>query len=141
MKGTWAMSIEIEWRTLSAASKEWHHNHVLYSYLDPHTDRILCVGMAWRRSVKQRFTDRDKRSVFDFFHDELGLDVVKVQVGEAWMEGRLTRQLLSDIESLLIKRLKPIGNIMCRVTRISRQGMRLECFHEWPHERTRFVDL
>jgi hypothetical protein len=135
------MSIEIQWTTLLAESEEWHHAHVLYAYLDPETDEILYVGMAWRRTVRQRFTDRDKRSLFNFLFNERGVRGVKVLVGSVWMDGRLTRQLLSNVESLLIKRLKPAGNVMCRTSRLSRPGMRLECFHEWPDERTRFVDL
>jgi len=134
------MAIEIEWKTLLADSKEWHHTHVLYAYVHPDTGAILYVGMAWYRTVRQRLTDRDKQALFDFFWNELGLSGVDVRVGEVWMDGRLTRQLLSDVESLLIKRLQPAGNIMCRSSRISRRGMRLECLNEWPHERTRFVD-
>ena len=134
------MAIDVEWKTLLPDSKEWHHTHVLYTYVHPETSDILYVGMAWHRTVRQRFTDRDKRSLFDFLWNEFGLTGVDVRVGEVWMDGRLTRQLLSDVESLLIKRLQPVGNIMCRSSRISRRGMRLECFNEWPHKRGRFVD-
>lgn len=135
------MSIEIEWKTLLPDSEEWDHRHVLYAYLDPYTDQIIYLGMAWRRTVRQRFRDRDKNALRDFVLDELALDGVKVMVGSIWMEGRLTRQLLSDVESLLIKRLKPAGNNKCRSTRISRPGMRLECLEEWPHQRSRFIDI
>jgi hypothetical protein len=134
------MAIEIEWKTLLPDSKQWNHTHVLYAYVHPDTGDILYVGMAWHRTVGQRFTDRDKQALFDFFSNELGLSGVDVRVGEVWMDGRLTRQLLSDVESLLIRRLQPAGNIMCRSSRISRGGMRLKCLNEWPHERTRFVD-
>jgi hypothetical protein len=134
------MSIGIQWKTLLADSDEWHHRHVLYAYLNPLNDEILYVGIAWHRTVRQRFMDRDKNALRDFLLDELGLDEVKVIVGSVWMDGRLTRQLLSDVESLLIKRLQPAGNIMCRSGRISRPGMRLECFEQWPHQRFRFLD-
>jgi hypothetical protein len=135
------MPIEIDWKTLDADSEEWDCRHVLYAYVDPRTNQILYVGMAWHRTVKQRFRDRDKNALRDFIVDELGIDSVKVLVGSIWMEGRLTRQLLSDVESLLIKRLQPAGNIKCRATRILRPGMRLECLQEWPHRRARFVDI
>jgi hypothetical protein len=135
------MSMEIHWRTLLPESRDWNYRHVSYAYLDPNKAQILYLGMAWRRTVRQRFRDRDKNALRDFLSDVLGIDGVKVLVGEVWMEGRLSRQLLSEVESLLIKRLKPPGNIMCRSNRISRQGMRLKCLHEWPHERTRFVDV
>ncbi len=135
------MAIEIEWKTLDSDSEEWDHRRVLYAYVDPYTDQLIYLGMAWHRTVKQRFRDRDKNALRDFIVDELGLDSVKVLVGSIWMEGRLTRQLLSDVESLLIKRLQPTGNIKCRLGRISRPGMRLECRQEWPHRRSRFVDI
>src|SRR5262245_54190719 len=135
------MSIKIEWKTLLSDSEEWDHRHVLYAYVNPHTDEIIYLGMAWHRSVRQRFRDRDKNALHDFFLNDLEIEGVGVIVGSICMEGRLTRQLLSDIESLLIKRLQPAGNIMCRSTRISRPGMRLECFEEWPHQRSRFLDM
>jgi len=106
----------------------------------PYNDEILYIGLAWRRTVRQRFRDRDKDALLDFFLHDLELSAVKVLCGEVIMAGRLTRQLLSDVESLLIKRLKPVGNIMCCTFRISRPGIRLECFHHWPHERITFVD-
>lgn len=135
------MSINIEWKTLLSDSEEWDHCHVLYAYLNPHTDEIIYLGMAWHRTVRQRFRDRDKNALHDFFLNDLGIDGVGVIVGSIHMEGRLTRQLVSDIERLLIKRLRPAGNIMCRSTRISRPGMRLECSQEWPHQRSRFFDV
>lgn len=111
-----------------------------YAYVHPETSDILYVGMAWHPTIRQRSTDRDKRLFFDFLSNEFGITGVEVRVGEVWMDGRLTRQLLSDVESLLIKRLQPPGNIMCRSSRISRRGMRLECLNEWPHKHARFVD-
>lgn len=134
------MGIEIEWKPLLQDSIEWNYRHVLYAYLNPDDDEILYIGLAWRRSVRQRFRDRDKNALRDFLWDDLGLADVKVLVGEVVLEGRLTRQLLSDVESLLIKRLKPVGNIMCRTFRISRPGMRLECSQQWPHKRNKFAD-
>ena len=102
------MSIEIKWQELLPDSQEWDHRHVLYAYLNPHTAEIIYLGMAWHRTVRQRFQDGDKNALRDFFLNELGLEGVKIIVGSIWLEGRLTRQLLSDIESLLIKRLRPI---------------------------------
>jgi hypothetical protein len=128
-------------KTLLSDSEEWDHRYVLYAHLNPHTDKIIYLGMAWHRTVRQTFRDRDKNALHDFFLNDLGIEGVVVIVGSIYMEGRLTRQLLSDIESLLIKRLRPAGIIMCRSTRISRPGMRLECFQEWPHQRSRFSDV
>jgi len=61
------MSIKIEWKSLLSDSEEWDHRHVLYSYVNPHTDEIIYLGMAWHRTVRQRFRDRDKNALHDFF--------------------------------------------------------------------------
>ena len=89
------MSIEIGWTELLPDSQEWGHRHVLYAYLNPHTDEIIYLGMAWHRTVRQRFQDGDKNALRDFFINELGLKGVKVIVGSVWLEGRLTRQLIT----------------------------------------------
>jgi hypothetical protein len=85
----------------SPASRQYGvaSTHVLYAYVHPDTGDILYIGMAWHRTIRQRFTDGDKRPLFDFLSNEFGLNGVDVRVGEVWMHGRLTRQLLSDVES------------------------------------------
>lgn len=45
---------------------------------------------------------------------------------------RLTRELLSDIESLLICEVKPWGNIQCQLSRIARPGLKVVCGSDWP---------
>src|SRR5436190_136076 len=96
-RGSRAMGIDIEWTPLLEDSKEWNYTHVLYAYLDPDNDEILYIGLAWRRTVRQRFRDRDKNALRDFLLDNLALGEVKVLVGQVFMEGRLTRHLLSDV--------------------------------------------
>jgi hypothetical protein len=63
-------------------------------------------------------------------------------VGELGLgEGqRLTKQLLEDVESLLIYRLQPWGNIRSSISRISRPGMIVRCRGSWPHPRRSFED-
>ena len=48
--------------------------------------------------------------------------------------GRYNPEKLADVESLLIKRLRPRGNIMSINTRISRPGIRVLCDGNWPHK-------
>jgi len=51
--------------------------------------------MAWRRTVRQRF--RVERSALPiFFSEEFGLGVRLREVKSGW-NGRLSRQLLSDV--------------------------------------------
>ena len=134
------MGIKINWEKLGPQSEGWNYRHVLYAYLDSRDNEIVYIGLAWHRTVHQRLKDTDKHDLFEFFRDELGIRSVTILVGDVEMDGRLTRQLLSDVESLLIKRIKPAGNIMCRRSRITRPGMRLQCEKHWPHKRLRFID-
>lgn len=53
---------------------------------------------------------------------------------------RLTRELLCDIESLLINHLRPRGNIQAIHSHIRRPGLTVRCWNDWPHRRTLFVD-
>jgi hypothetical protein len=53
---------------------------------------------------------------------------------------RRSSELLADVESLLIKRLQPLGNIQCTESRISRPGMRVRCSGEWLSKRAGFYD-
>lgn len=58
-----------------------------------------------------------------------------------WGEGaRYSLEKLADVESLLIKRLRPRGNIMSLNNRICRPGVRVLCGGNWPHTRATFVD-
>ncbi len=53
---------------------------------------------------------------------------------------RLSSQLLADVESLLVMRLQPPGNISSTRSRIYRPGMRVKCAGDWPHRRNAFHD-
>jgi hypothetical protein len=74
--------------------------------------------------------------------DQRGMDAHAVLVGDVELAPgrRLSRELLADIESLLIKRLRPAGNIQAIRSRISRPGLDVTCEGDWPHERRRFLD-
>jgi hypothetical protein len=100
------MGIKIKWKAIGPRSEWWDYSHVLYAYLDPATDQIVYIGLAYHRTVRQRFNDRDKDALFKFLNKR-GIREVEVLAGDLRFEGRLTKQLLSDIESLLIKRLRP----------------------------------
>jgi len=58
---------------------------------NPHTDEIIYLGMAWHRTVRQRFRDPDKNALHDFFLNEFEIEGVGVIVGSIYMEGRRTR--------------------------------------------------
>jgi hypothetical protein len=134
------MDIKIDWKILTPDSKEWDYYRVLYAYLNPSDAKIVYIGLAFHRTIRQRFKEKDKKPLFDFLRDKHNIYSVDVLMGDLEMDGRLTRQLLSDVESLLIKRVQPIGNIACKNSRISRPGVKLQCYNQWPYERIRFID-
>lgn len=55
-------------------------------------------------------------------------------------KARLTKQLLADIESLLIFEIQPWGNIQSRESRIARSGLELLCNGSWLHRQRVFRD-
>ncbi len=137
------MEVQIVWE---AVRGENDHNldatGVLYAYLEPDTKSILYIGKADRASVWERSKGRHKEDVYRFLSDNHQIDDLGVIVGQIVLAqgGRLTSELLGDIESLLIKRLQPMANIQSTQSRISRPGMRLFCLGDWPHRRSRFID-
>ncbi len=135
------MAIEIEWHLITGDDDEaWDWTNVLYAYIDPDDDEILYIGKAYgpSTSVRSRFQAEDKADFWDFITNELGIKKVNVLVGTVVLEEgeRLTRQLLADIESLLIFREDPCGNVQNTQSRgITRSGMRIKCTGDWPGQR------
>jgi len=135
------MAIEVEWHYIAGArDREWNRTNVLYAYTDPEDDVILYIGKAYgpSTSVRLRFQADDKADFRDFITNELGVKKVNVLVGTLILEEgeRLTRQLLADVEGLLIFREDPCGNVQnTRSRRISRSGMRIKCTGDWPGQR------
>lgn len=136
------MVVEIHWNELDHPSEGWRRTGCLYAYTDPDTDRILYIGKADGTTIRQRFTAADKDDLFGHFKEEFGITEFGVFAGLIALEEgrRLTRELLADIESLLIKRVQPPGNVQSKRSRIARPGLVVECLGEWAHHRTRFVD-
>lgn len=137
------MQIEIEWRAVGRRSKYLEWTRCLYGYVDLGATEIVYIGKADGKTVRERFDAPDKDALFDFLENDHKIADIGICVGDILVKSdiRLTRQLLSDIESLLIKRVQPIGNIMARRSRISRPGMEVICFGGWPFSRSRFRDV
>ncbi len=136
------MVVEVHWKELGRRSAGLQWAGCLYAYTDPESNRIIYIGKADGTTIRQRFTASDKYDLFRHFEEEFGITAVGVFAGLIALEEgcRLTRELLADIESLLIKRLQPPGNVQSKRSRIARPGLVVECLGKWPHRRTRFVD-
>jgi hypothetical protein len=136
------MEFEVIWKIIkNRSNSKWHFRHCLYAIIHPTNYKILYIGKAWQRTVKQRFHDDDKNSLYDFLSSELNLDNFLFMVGDILTDvPRFTDEMLSDIESLLIKRIQPPGNIQSKRTRISRPEMIVTCTGDWPKSPQRFID-
>ncbi len=136
------MFAEVKWYTLGSRSRGWRWTRCLYAYLHPDDNKILYIGKADGPTVRKRFNAPDKDDLFDFLKDEMGITSVVVIAGWIELEAgrRLSRELLADIESLLIRRLRPVGNVQSTRSRVSRSGLTVLCLGAWPCRRARFVD-
>ena len=134
------MRIEVDWRKIRSVSDDaWDWTRVLYAYA--HEGDLLYIGRVHgaTSSVWTRWWAPDKdrqREVCERVYGRRRFDVL---VGRLSLERgkRMSAEVLSDVESLLIKRLQPTHNTQCRRSRISRPGMRVVCFGQlwrWPDE-------
>ena len=94
------MQVDVEWTSLCSPANDvrWDYDRCLYAYTSPQGE-IIYIGMAWNATVDQRWIG--KRGLWQFLADE-GVRECAILLGEVYVQGRLTRQLLSDVESLLI---------------------------------------
>lgn len=135
------LDVGVNWALLNSNRDAlWGLRRVLYVWCHPETHRVLYVGKADYRSVRQRFSCPSKDSVWDYLQRTFGLNEVDVRVGELLTDARLTVELLADTETLLIRRLLPCCNVQCTRTRISRPGLRVTCSGDWPESRSTFLD-
>jgi hypothetical protein len=135
------LTFTVRWHLMREESAKMDACRSLYAYLHPETDRILYIGKADRCSVGERLYCPGKIDRVWKRLDEQGIERCKVIVGDVYADvGRFTREMLADIESLLIYRIRPIGNKQSKATRISRPTMEVRCEGNWPHRKLRFVD-
>ena len=139
--------ITVKWTAIqNDEDPRWQDNCGLYAYLTTNWDEVLYIGKVDGCTVRQRFSAPDKRSLFVELSKKRNINRVSVIVGDIILKAdgdyrpRLTSQKIADVESLLINRVKPWGNIACMGSRISRPGMLVTCSGEWPHRRRVFLD-
>jgi hypothetical protein len=78
----------------------WRHDLALYTYLAPVKDEIYYLGKCDRTSVRGRSAYSAKSGAWDCINARSKTH--RLIVAELEVKQRLTRQLLADIESLLI---------------------------------------
>lgn len=134
------LEVTLRWYGVDPAGDPcWSYTRALYAYLAPRTHEVLYIGKADGCSVRERW--REKSAFWRDLERQRSIFSHGVIVAELEGDFRLTRQLLADIESLLIHRLQPWGNIQCRSSRnYSRPEMRVTCRGAWPLRRRMFRD-
>jgi hypothetical protein len=114
----------------------------LYCYSDAAEDDCpLYIGKADRSTVYERWCchkwDDDVR---EHIREVLGVRTTRRRVGLFETELKLTSQLIEDVESLLIWKIRPPANVRNRDKReIWRPGLVVVCRGDWPWE-THFKD-
>jgi hypothetical protein len=135
------MRIGLNWYAVAEDDDpRWSYSRALYAYLAPSQPEIVYIGKADGCTVRQRWQQK-----WQFWMDlerdrKIKSHRVIVAELELPMEYRMTRQLLADIESLLIYEVKPWGNIQAQSSRITRPGLRVECRRAWPCRKRVFQD-
>jgi hypothetical protein len=136
--------IEIDWTHLDDERHPlWADSYCLYAYLHPSRDWIVYIGKADYSSVRRRLHGDHKSELFGDIKRKYGTNGVRVLHGQLYAAKgiRRTSELLADVESLLIMRLQPFGNIQSTSGRICRPGLRVHCLGDWPRRRRRFHDV
>ncbi len=137
------LRVEIPWVELREDREPlWRTNFCLYAYLHPERDWLLYIGKSDLQTVQQRLHGDHKDELFDFFWERYGIEDVRVLQGDLVLEhGRhRSAQLLGDVETLLIIRLQPPGNVANTRSRTYRPGLRVRCTGDWPFRRAAFQD-
>ena len=134
------MQVDVEWDMLGSANDDegWDYQRCLYAYVTSRNE-IVYIGLAWDATVDQRWIQ--KRNLWAYLRS-VGISECSALPGEVEViDGRLTRQLLGDVESLLIYAEQPSGNVQCTRTRITRPGMTVRCLGDWPGSSSIYYDV
>jgi hypothetical protein len=138
------VEITLHWYDIEGDNDpRWEHDLALYAYLAPDGREILYIGKCDRTTVRGRWRYSSKSGTWDSINQVC--DSHCVIVAEIEANERVTRQLLADIESLLIyevNELQPLHNVQNTGSRgqYRRPSMRIQCRGAWPLSKRVFVD-
>lgn len=135
------MILRLSWRAIVNDDDErWFYTRAIYAYLAPNSPEILYIGKCDGCTVRER--SRNKPMFWRDLERERGITHHGVMVAEIdpQMRFRLTRELICDIESLLISAVEPWGNVQCQLTRTARPGLKVLCDGAWPLRQKVFED-
>jgi hypothetical protein len=135
-------SIRLYWyNCVDDDDPRWDYSIALYAYLAPMKAAIYYLGKCYGTTVRRRWNYDAKSDVWN--HLSRFSKYHRTIIAEIETKQRLTRELLSDIESLLIYEIDPCCNVQNTRSRgkHSRPGMRIECRGKaWPLSRRVYRD-
>jgi hypothetical protein len=117
------MKVTVNWLLVHDDHEAWGWSRALYAYLRPTAREALYIGKADGTTVRARWNAADKEALWRDLEKKRGLSKHRVLVGQLSTGARLTRQLLADVESILIFAIEPWGNIASRQERIYTPGL------------------
>lgn len=131
----------IHWQPVMDDGIGLQDTQCLYAMRHPSTRKVLYIGKADDSTVSQRLRCRSKLRVWESL-DDYDLEGCSLLVGYVALPpgGRLSRELLSDIESLLIMGEQPPGNRQCKASRIERPTLCVRCAGKWSGRSEYYVD-
>jgi len=128
--------VQINWYLESGENKLAAESRCLYAYIDRRSNELVYIGKCWGTTVAERWNAPDKDETFDRIR-EAGTPqkYIDVSVGLILLpEGsRISFELVVDLESLLIFKEEPCGNIQnVQSCGAARRGLRVACSGDWP---------
>jgi hypothetical protein len=132
------MRVDVHWQGVGDDGEAWDWTCGLYAYQHPRARELLYIGKADGTSIRGRWRAADKDGLWRDLERDRRIYQHRVLVGAFALapEMRLTRQLVADVESMLIFAVQPWGNIASCRSRICRPGLRVRNFGRvWPGPR------
>lgn len=131
----------VRWTWVTRSSHRYRRK-VLYANVHADTGKIRYIGKAYRCTMGTRQQGPHKEKLRERL---LSVDggshrlIMGAIIGHN--VGRFTDEMLTDIESLLIIRERPLGNKRGKKTRtVYRPNMVVYCIGSWPGRQQRYID-
>lgn len=136
------LDVHVDWRGIADDDDAWTWNLALYGIVEPRTRSLVYLGKADGSTLRQRWCRAGAKADFWRWYEANFRNRRHLLFAGEFVAStaRLTRQLVADVESLLIHRLRPLGNVASVRSRIARPGLRVMCSGDWPASPRVFLD-
>ena len=132
------MQINVHWKSFegdedSGRAALWP----FFAYVTPDCEEVVYIGKANRELTKSLANgSRNRNPLFRELAERRGIQQVELLSGTVRLPPgtKLTRELLADIEAMLIYEFQPWGNVNGRdsLKEYYRPDLRVRCTWDWP---------